>query len=66
MRDVGNQIVLGTFIARLVYWLLVLRTVRGDGAQEFVPSIAITGGVVWFTRNGHLDKGDTIGKGGVR
>ena len=23
-------------------------------------------GLLWFTRNGHLNKGDTIGKGGVR
>jgi uncharacterized membrane protein len=45
MRDTGNQIVLGTFIATFVYCLLVLRTVRGNGTQEFVPSIAITGGV---------------------
>ena len=46
MRDTGNQIVLGTFIATFVYCLLVLRTVRGVATQEFVPSIAITGGVV--------------------
>jgi uncharacterized membrane protein len=45
MRDTGNQIVLGTFIATFVYCLLVLRTVRGVATQEFVPSIAITGGV---------------------
>src|SRR5689334_15337853 len=29
MRDRGNQIVLGTFIATFIYCLLVLRTVRG-------------------------------------
>jgi uncharacterized membrane protein len=45
MQNTGNQVVLGTFIATFVYCLLVLRTVRGDGAEEFVPSIAITGGV---------------------
>jgi uncharacterized membrane protein len=46
MRDTGNQIVLGTFIATFVYCILVLRTVRGTDTQEFVPSIAITGGLV--------------------
>lgn len=46
MRDTGNQLVLGTFIATFVYCLLVLRTVRGGATQEFVPSIAITGGIV--------------------
>jgi len=25
MRDTANQVVLGTFVATLVYWLLVLR-----------------------------------------
>jgi uncharacterized membrane protein len=46
MRDRGNQIVLGTFIATFVYCILVLRTVRGGDTEEFVPSIAITVGVV--------------------
>lgn len=46
MRDKGNQVVLGTFIATFVYCLLVLRTVRGDNnTEEFVPSLAISGGV---------------------
>jgi len=30
MRDTGNQVVLGTFIATFIYCLLVLRTVRGE------------------------------------
>jgi uncharacterized membrane protein len=30
MRDTGNQVVLGTFIATFVYCLLVLRAVRGS------------------------------------
>ncbi len=48
MRDRGNQIVLGTFIATFIYCLLVLRTIRGDrgGNPEFVPSIAVTFGLV--------------------
>jgi uncharacterized membrane protein len=46
VRDTGNQIVLGTFIATFVYCLLVLRTVRGDDGQQFVPAIAITAALV--------------------
>jgi hypothetical protein len=37
MRDRGNQITLGTFIATFVYAMLVLRTVRGGDDAEFVP-----------------------------
>jgi uncharacterized membrane protein len=46
MKDRGNQVVLGTFIATFVYCLLVLRTVRGDGNEAFVPTHAVTGAVV--------------------
>ena len=49
VRDRGNQVVLGTFVATFVYCLLVLRTVRGqDGVAggAFVPHGAITGAVV--------------------
>lgn len=43
MRDRGNQIVLGTFIATFTYCLLVLRTVRGEnGGDEFAPYISVT------------------------
>jgi len=42
MRDRGNQLVLGTFIATFVYSLLVLRTVR-ESPHEFVPHIGVTG-----------------------
>lgn len=50
MRDRGNQITLGTFIATFLYCLLVLRTIRGaeepitgdlDPVGAFVPHIAI-------------------------
>jgi len=43
MRDRGNQITLGTFIATFVYCLLVLRTVAGaDGSTAaFVPHVAL-------------------------
>jgi uncharacterized membrane protein len=48
MRDTGNQIVLGTFVATFMYCLLVLRTVRGeDGIGDtFVPHVAVTVGVL--------------------
>ncbi|HWG84057.1 MAG TPA: DUF2254 domain-containing protein [Deinococcales bacterium] len=44
MRDRGNQVVLGTFIGTFIYCLLVLRTVRGSGAEadELVPLISVT------------------------
>lgn len=45
MRDRGNQIVLGTFIATFVYCLLVLRTVSTTG-DEFVPHIGVTVGLL--------------------
>jgi uncharacterized membrane protein len=47
MRDRGNQIVLGTFIATFTYCLLVLRTIRGqDGGTDFVPHVSVTLGIV--------------------
>ena len=48
MRDLGNQVVLGTFIATHLYCLLVLRTVRGSdgGGGEFVPHVSITTGLL--------------------
>lgn len=45
MSDKGNQAVLGTFLATFVYCLLVMRTVRGDGAGTFVPHLSITIGI---------------------
>ena len=41
-RDLGNQIVLGTFIATFLYSLLVLRTVRGADEGGFVPELSVT------------------------
>lgn len=41
MRDRGNQVVLGTFVATFVYCLLVLRTTRG-GDEELVPALSVT------------------------
>jgi uncharacterized membrane protein len=46
MRDTGNQVVLGTFIATFVFCLLVLRTIRGaDEGGRFVPTLSVTAGV---------------------
>jgi uncharacterized membrane protein len=43
MRDRGNQITLGTFIATFLYCIIVLRTIRGgsDDISEFVPDLAV-------------------------
>ncbi len=49
VRDLGNQVVLGTFIATFVYCLLVLRTVRGPGDTTFVPYISLTIGLLLAT-----------------
>ena len=50
LRDRGNQIVLGTFIATFIYCLLVLRTVRSAAeapdALPFVPHFAVFVGVL--------------------
>jgi uncharacterized membrane protein len=46
MRDRGNQIVLGTFIATFLYCLFVLRSVRGLEDASFVPHLAVVFGVV--------------------
>jgi uncharacterized membrane protein len=42
MRDTGNQIVLGTFIATFIYCLLILRSVYSVGGHDFVPGISVT------------------------
>jgi uncharacterized membrane protein len=49
LRDMGNQVVLGTFVSTFLYCLLVLRTVRGLEGTEFVPHLAVTTGVVLAT-----------------
>jgi len=45
MRDTGNQVVLGTFIATFTYCLLVLRTISGQG-NGFVPNVSVTVAIV--------------------
>lgn len=46
MRDRGNQVVLGTFVATFVYCLLVLRTVRGTEGASNVPHLSVSFGVL--------------------
>jgi len=43
LRDRGNQVVLGLFVATFVYTLLILRDVRSpvDGEGGFVPALSI-------------------------
>lgn len=45
MRDQGNQIVLGTFIATFMYCLLVLRSVTDTEREVFVPHLALLVGL---------------------
>jgi uncharacterized membrane protein len=45
MRDRGNQIVLGTFVATFVYCLLVLRS-TGTAGEGVVPNLSVTCGVL--------------------
>lgn len=46
MRDRGNQLSLGTFIATFAYCLLILRTVNGTQDERFVPHISVTVGLL--------------------
>jgi uncharacterized membrane protein len=46
MRDRGNQVALGTFVATFIYCVLVLRTVQETEGNEFVPNAAVTIGVL--------------------
>lgn len=50
MRDTGNQVVLGAFVGIFAYCIVVLRTIRENGADEggnFVPSIGVAFGVIF-------------------
>jgi uncharacterized membrane protein len=46
MGDVGNQVVLGTFIATFVYCLLVMRTIGGEVESGPLPRLSVTTAVV--------------------
>jgi uncharacterized membrane protein len=45
MADRPTQVVFGSFVGTFAYCLVVLRTVRG-GEEEFVPSLAVLGGIL--------------------
>ncbi|WP_414623201.1 DUF2254 domain-containing protein [Calothrix sp. CCY 0018] len=48
MQDVGNKVVLGTFISTFVYSLLVLRAIYGsaEDINQFVPHLSVTVGII--------------------
>ena len=45
-RDRGNQMVLGIFIGTFTYALIAMRSVRSTDEGGFVPSVAVTGGLL--------------------
>lgn len=46
LRDTGNEVVFGTFIATFIYCLIVLRAVHGEGGESaFVPQLSVTVGL---------------------
>lgn len=47
MSDRTTQVVFGVFVGLFAYCLVVLRVLRGPGDGEFVPSLAVLGGVVY-------------------
>ncbi|MEX0761098.1 MAG: DUF2254 domain-containing protein [Dehalococcoidia bacterium] len=47
MRDTGNQVVLGMFLATFVYCLLILGAIRAETDDElFVPYISVAFGII--------------------
>jgi len=46
MRDRVNQFVLGYFVGLFAYCLVVLRTIRGGDEGQFVPPLAVLGGLI--------------------
>lgn len=46
IRDRGNQVALGAFVATFTFCLLILRTVNGTERDEFVPHISVTVGLL--------------------
>uniref|UniRef100_C6E1C0 DUF2254 domain-containing protein n=1 Tax=Geobacter sp. (strain M21) TaxID=443144 RepID=C6E1C0_GEOSM len=42
MRDTGNQVVLGTFIATFLFCLLTLGIIRGSGGSAYVPRLCVS------------------------
>lgn len=48
MRDIANQVVLGTFVATFLYCLLVLRTIRRADEVAFVPHLSVSIGLLIY------------------
>ncbi|WP_373532532.1 DUF2254 domain-containing protein [Vampirovibrio sp.] len=48
IKDTGNQIVLGTFLATYIFCLNVLRAVKGLENNSFVPQISISLAIVFL------------------
>lgn len=46
MKDLTNQMILGTFIATFIYCLLVLGSIRENKGEVFVPQISILVGIL--------------------
>ncbi len=46
MSSRTNQVVLGFFVSIFVYCLFVLRTIRGSNEGSFIPSLAVSGGLL--------------------
>ena len=42
IRDIGNQLVLGTFIAAFAYCLVVMRSIKGGDEDAFVPQVSVS------------------------
>nr|MBA3387048.1 DUF2254 domain-containing protein [Chthoniobacterales bacterium] len=47
LNDRGTQLVLGVFVSTFLYCLLVLRTIRGTDAANFVPFLSVTVGLLF-------------------
>lgn len=46
LRDRPSQVALGVLVGVFVYCLAVMRTIRGDSASHFIPSLAVLTGIV--------------------
>lgn len=47
MRDRPTQVVLGVFMGIFAYCLIVMRTIRGADYGDFMPSLAVLGGMAY-------------------
>jgi uncharacterized membrane protein len=46
LRDTGNKVVLGTFIATFTYCLLILRAIRTEDGTQFAAALSVTMAIV--------------------